>query len=132
MARMLERPDPAAAPASPPRTDPITFEVLRHRLWQINDEQGRTIINVSGSPVAYEANDMNTVIADPSGATVFVGPYMTILVGPLSLIIRNAVATFGADGIRPGDMYITNDPWLGAVHQNDLVLVAPVHWQGEL
>ncbi|HZU04617.1 MAG TPA: hydantoinase B/oxoprolinase family protein [Chloroflexota bacterium] len=104
----------------------------RYTLWQINDEQGRTIINVSGSPVAYEANDMNTVIADPSGATVFVGPYMTILVGPLSLIIRNVLATFGADGVHPGDMYITNDPWLGAVHQNDMILVAPVHWEGEL
>ncbi len=47
-----------------PRTDLITFEVLRHRLWQINDEQGRSIINVSGSPVASEVNDFNVGLAD--------------------------------------------------------------------
>ena len=38
-----------------PRSDLITFEVVRHRLWQINDEQGRSIINVSGSPVPVHA-----------------------------------------------------------------------------
>ena len=47
-----------------PRSDLITFEVVRHRLWQINDEQGRSIINVSGSPVASETNDFNVALAD--------------------------------------------------------------------
>ena len=52
------------------RNDPVTFEVLRHRLWQINDEQGKTIIRVSGSPVATEGNDFNVAIADAAGELV--------------------------------------------------------------
>ena len=99
-----------------PRTDLITFEVLRHRLWQINDEQGRSIINVSGSPVASEVNDFNVGLADAEGALVCLGPYNIFHVSSIGLMIRNALKLFG-DGqhIGEGDIYICNDPWMGAV-----------------
>ena len=50
--------------------DPIDFEVLRHRLWMINDEQGRVAAQVSGSPAVYEAKDFNTSLLTPR-ATAF-------------------------------------------------------------
>ena len=53
--------------------DPITLEVLRHRLWMINDEQGRVAAQVSGSPVVYEAKDFNTSLLTPEGDSLFVG-----------------------------------------------------------
>jgi hypothetical protein len=47
MSAKAQKKDPAAAPDRfVPRSDLVTFEVVRHRLWQINDEQGRSIINV--------------------------------------------------------------------------------------
>ena len=49
-----------AVAASRLRLDPRTFEILRHRLWYINDEGALTISRVSGSPVATEVFDMNT------------------------------------------------------------------------
>lgn len=118
---------PAADAAFVPRTDPVTFEVLRHRLWQVNEEQGDTILNVSGSPVAYDVNDFNVVIADPSGEVVCLGPYMTVHGATLQLVIRNAVEMFRDEPLRPGTMLLVNDPWLGAAHQNDVCLIAPVH-----
>ena len=39
--------------------DPITFEVVKHRLWQINDEQGLAIKTISASPIVVEGNDYN-------------------------------------------------------------------------
>lgn len=39
--------------------DPITFEVIKHRLLQINDEQGITIKTLSSSPIVVEGNDFN-------------------------------------------------------------------------
>ena len=116
-----------------PRTDPVTYEVLRHRLWQINDEQGRTILNVSGSPVASEANDFNAGIANADGELISVGPYIVVHMVALSLVIRSALAMFGGkEGIEPGAMFLVNDPWLGAVHQNDVCVIAPVHLDGRL
>ena len=54
---------PEITPRSPDASisiDPVTLEVLRHRLWMINDEQGRVAAQLSGSPVVYEAKDFNS------------------------------------------------------------------------
>ena len=116
-----------------PSTDLVTFEVLRHRLWQINDEQGRSIINVSGSPVASEVNDFNVGLADAAGNLVCLGPYNLFHVSSIGLMIRNAQKLFGQGRqVREGDIYICNDPWMGAVHHSDVCLIAPVFYEGEL
>ncbi|MFZ2526172.1 MAG: hydantoinase B/oxoprolinase family protein [Rhodococcus sp. (in: high G+C Gram-positive bacteria)] len=114
-----------------PRTDPITFEVLRHRLWQINDEQGRTVINVSGSPVASEANDFGVALTDAEGNLVTLGQYLIHHTAAISEVVRNAIESLG-DEVGVGDVYLTNDPWMGALHQNDVCCVAPVHHDGTL
>src|SRR5215217_4877087 len=101
----------------------VTFEVLRHRLWQINDEQGRTLINVSGSPVATEVNDFNVAIAAADGTLVAIGPYIIGQLAALSLLTRNVLDVLGPAGVAEGDMYLCNDPWLGALHQNDVCVL---------
>ena len=112
------------------RNDPVTFEVLRHRLWQLNDEQGQTIIRVSGSPVATEGNDFNVAIADAEGELVATGPYIVMHVAAITHVIRNTIALLGEAGIAEGEMYLVNDPWMGAGHQNDFCIVQPVFWEG--
>lgn len=114
------------------RNDPITFEVLRHRLWQINDEQGQTIIRVSGSPVATEGNDFNVAITDAEGNLIAVGPYIVMHVAAITFVIRATIDLIGLKGIRSGDMYLVNDSWMGTGHQNDFCLVQPVFHDGEL
>ena len=58
------------------RVDPITFEVLRHRLWSINNEAAITLKRVSGSPVATEIQDFNTSLCTADGQNFMVGPYI--------------------------------------------------------
>jgi N-methylhydantoinase B len=113
--------------------DRVTFEVLRHRLGQINDEQGTTLKRVSGSPIVTDANDFNVTIADERGKTVSFGPYVMYHASVTDLII-NWILNHRADdpGIEPGDMFLCNDPWVGAVHQNDTVILAPVFSDNEL
>lgn len=112
--------------------DPVTFEILKHRLWQINDEQGTTLKRVSGSPVASEVQDFNVGIADPSGRLVVTGMHLLAHVTGLSEVISNCMKIVGLENIRAGDMFVTNDPWMGAVHQNDVAVVAPLHQDGVL
>ena len=128
----MNRPsDPNLSRKFKPRTDPITFEVLRHRIWQINDEQGKTLLNMSGSQIATEANDFNVAIADAEGNLIVVGAYILNQLAPLTLLVQGAVRTLGND-IAEGDMYLCNDPWFGCVHQNDVCVLAPFFWQGKL
>ena len=117
----------------PVAVDFVTDEVLSHRLWHICDEAGVTIRHVSGSPVATEANDFMTVIADENGDVVFMTPYLlyqaTVFEPMIKWTLQNRSAS---PGIDDGDMFLCNDPWVGAVHQNDVALFAPVFHEGKL
>jgi N-methylhydantoinase B len=113
--------------------DKVDFEVLRHRLYQINDEQGTTLKQISGSPIVTDAYDFNVTIGDERGNTVSFGPYVMYHASVTDLIINWILEhRSGSPGIDEGDMFICNDPWVGAVHQNDTVVLAPVFHEGEI
>src|SRR6266851_1968673 len=61
--------------------DPVTFEVIRHNLWNINEEHGATIQRISGSPVAMYALDLNPSILTEDAEFIFFGPYMQYMSG---------------------------------------------------
>ena len=113
--------------------DLITFEVVSHRLWQICDEMGATLRKVSGSPVATEAADFATMIADENGAGVYMGPYVLNHAVVLEDIISwTLIHRADNPGIAGNDMFLCNDPWVGAAHQNDVAIYAPLFLNGEL
>ncbi len=113
--------------------DPVTYEVIRHNLWQINEEHGATIQRLSGSPVAMYALDLNPSILTEDAEFVYFGPYMQYMSGVTDTQVKWTME-FRSDnpGINEGDMFIANDPWVGAAHQQDVMLLCPVFWEGEL
>jgi N-methylhydantoinase B len=114
------------------RTDAILFEVLRHRLWAINDEAATTIARISGSPVANESYDFNTALMDNEGNVVIIGAYVMAHACALDRVVRYVIDEHTDNpGIGPGDMFLTNDPYVGAMHQPDVVVVAPIFVDGE-
>lgn len=115
------------------RLDPVTFEVLRHRLWAINDEGAATLRRVSGSPVATEILDFNTSIMNARGDSVLIGVYIGAHAISQQFIVQKILAEYLENpGVEEDDMFICSDPYSGALHQNDITVVAPIHWQGEL
>jgi N-methylhydantoinase B len=113
--------------------DPITYEVVRHALWNVNEEHGATIQRLSGSPVAMYALDLNPSILTEDGEFVYFGPYMQYMSGVTDTQVK-WILEYRSDnpGIRDGDMFLANDPWVGAAHQQDVMLICPVFWNGEL
>ena len=113
--------------------DPITFEVVRHALWNVNEEHGATIQRLSGSPVAMYALDLNPSILTEDAEFVYFGPYMQYMSGVTDTQVKWTLENRSANpGIRDGDMFLANDPWVGAAHQMDVMLLCPVFWKGEL
>jgi N-methylhydantoinase B len=110
--------------------DPITYEVVKHRLWQINDEQGTTIRNLSTSPIVVEGNDFNVGLFTAEGDLAVAGPYVLSHVTTMDAVIKNVIARVG-DDVADGDMYLVNDPCLGALHQNDAAVVSPIFFDGQ-
>lgn len=114
-------------------TDPITYEILRHRLQTMTEEAAVTMKRVSGSPVASEIGDLNVAIMDRFGACVVLGQYSISKGSTLSNVVKDVLEWYSDDpGIAPGDGYICNDPYVGVMHQNDVALVMPVFAENEL
>lgn len=113
--------------------DPVTFEVIRHKLWNINEEHGATIQRISGSPVAIYALDLNPSILTEDAEFVYFGPYMQYMSGVADTQVKWILENRSDNpGIRPGDMFLANDPWVGAAHQMDVMLICPLFCGDEL
>lgn len=112
------------------RLDPITYEVIRNRLWAINDEQAQTAARKSGSQFIYEAFDFNAGLLDADGNGLFAGVYVLFHTTSLDMTVKTILERFPE--VRDGDMFITNDPWVGAIHFNDFVVVTPIFAEGEI
>ena len=113
--------------------DPVTFEVVRHGMWNINEEHGGTIQRVSGSPIAMYALDLNPTIMTEDAEFVYVGPYMQYMSGVADTQVKWTLENRSENpGINDGDMFLANDPWVGAAHQQDVMLLCPVFWGGRL
>ena len=115
------------------RVDPITHEVLRHALWNVNVEHGNTLMRISGSPICAYGHDFNPAILDARGDFIFFGPFLQYLAANISGSVKWTLENrSGNPGIREGDMFLFTDPWIGCSHQSDAGVIAPVFVEGQL
>jgi N-methylhydantoinase B len=112
-------------------TDPITFEVIRHSLWNINQEHSSIIENLSVSPITLETRDYQTALLTEDGQILFFGLGVQYFAGWMDWVIKYVIQHHG-DEIRDGDMWLVNDPWVGTAHQPDVNLLCPVFHEGRL
>jgi N-methylhydantoinase B len=111
--------------------DPITLEIIRGKLLAIADEMGIALARSSMSPVIYEVLDFACgicdaeaqLVAQTNGITLFTGTFA----GQVEFIRRKFKKR-----MRPGDIYMTNDPYKGGTHTPDIALIKPVFVDGEV
>ncbi len=115
------------------RLDVLTFEILRHRLWYVNDEGALTISRLSGSPVATEVYDMNTGLMTADGSLVYIDTFICAQATTLSHHVRWLLREYGDNpGFSEGDLFVCNDPYVSVCHQNCVQVVGPIFWEGKL
>jgi N-methylhydantoinase B len=120
----------SARPLEDAAIDPITFEVIKHRLWQINDEQGLAIKTISSSPVVVEGNDFNVGLFTAEGQLCTAGAGSLVHVATMGKTLKSILELAGE--IEDGDVFLTNDPFLGALHQSDVVIASPLFLDGRI
>ncbi len=109
-----------------PIIDPVTFEVIRHKLMSITEEQRIAFQSISGSPVVTEASDYFTGLFLADGTIATMGYKVATQGGPMTLAIKMLMELFPVEKLRPGDVFLANDPYRGAVHQNDILVLQPL------
>jgi N-methylhydantoinase B len=115
------------------RLDAVTFEVLRHKLDEIVAEAYHTIGRVSGSPVVYEIGDHQEALLTASGDVVGFGAGVLHWVRSLSAGVQHVIGDYSENpGFAEDDQFLLNDTYVASVHGNDVQLLAPIFWHGEL
>lgn len=111
--------------------DPITMSVVFHRLGTINKEMGITMTRTSRSPIFAEVHDFSCAICDwvPRIVAQVDGvPSHTAS----SMMAAQAIVSKFRDIMKPGDVYLINDPYEGGTHLADVTVVKPIYFQNEL
>jgi N-methylhydantoinase B len=126
-AETLRIPDTLKLHTGAADVDPVTFEVIRYSLMNANLEHGQTIQRLAVSPVTMITRDFQPSILTESGDLVFLGPYLQYFSNAQALTIKWILENRGDNpGIEPGDMFVSNDPYVGTPHQPDTIVAAPV------
>ncbi|WP_295372440.1 hydantoinase B/oxoprolinase family protein [uncultured Pseudacidovorax sp.] len=115
-------------PSSPAQdVDPIFLEIFWTRLRSAVSEAAKLIVRTSFSTLSSEANDFAVVMTDSQGRTIAENAgAIPSFIGTLGNTVRAMLEAIGAAHMRPDDIYITNNPWIGTGHLNDVCLVKPL------
>jgi N-methylhydantoinase B len=115
------------------RFDAIALEVLWTRLISVVDEAAKAIVRTSFSTLSNEANDFACVLTDARGHALAQNTgSIPSFIGTLPATVRHFLRDMGAKAMRPGDVLITNNPWMGTGHLSDVCLVKPIFHGGRL
>jgi N-methylhydantoinase B len=119
--------------AEEPEVDPVSYEVIRNSLQNINLENGHTIQKLSISPITMINRDFQCAILTETGDVMFMGPYLMYLANTLGIMTKWVLENRSDNpGIDDGDVFLCSDPYVGSSHQQDTGLTSPVFWEGEL
>ncbi|MBJ3776919.1 hydantoinase B/oxoprolinase family protein [Acuticoccus mangrovi] len=102
------------------------MQVMWDRLISVVEEQAQTLIRTSFSPTVREAGDLSAGVFDLEGRMLAQAVTGTPgHVNSMAVAIAPFLAEFPLETMRPGDAYITNDPWLVSGHLHDITVVTP-------
>jgi N-methylhydantoinase B len=119
-----------------PDLDPITYEVLRSRLYHKNLEQADIVQRVAGSQPVIVARDFATALMAENGDIICVSPTLQYFASQADLVVKwtleHRSGSTGQGGIRDGDVFLQNDPFIAAAQQPDTAVFAPIFWDGQV
>ena len=110
--------------------DPITLEILWRRLISVVDEADGAVARTAFSSLLRDAHDYTCMFTDKKGRELAQGSFATPgQSGAMALGIKNLVNKLPLDEYKPGDAFITNDPWALAGHLNDICVMSPIFYK---
>jgi N-methylhydantoinase B len=111
----------------------IQRQIMWNRLISVVEEQAQTMIRTAFSTTVREAGDLSAGIFDLTGRMMAQAVTGTPgHVNSMAESVNHFLRKFPAETMKPGDHYITNDPWLGTGHLHDLTVVTPAFHRGRI
>lgn len=126
---MMDHKDPTTEALSddPASNRTIRLQVIWTRLISVVEEQARLLMRTAFSPTVREAGDLSAGVFDTRARLVAQAVTGTPgHVNSMAAAVGHFLDVFPIDTMRPGDHFITNDPWLASGHLHDVTVVSPV------
>jgi N-methylhydantoinase B len=113
--------------------DPIELEILWKRLISVVDEASAAFVRTCFSTLVRDGNDFAIVLTDAQGRSLAQSTMsLPGFIGCLPATVRHFLEKFPAQTMKPGDVFITNDPWKGSGHVHDVTTATPIFNKGKL
>ncbi|WP_281995176.1 hydantoinase B/oxoprolinase family protein [Ruegeria faecimaris] len=111
-------------------TTDTRLQVMWNRLLAVVEEQGQALIRAAFSPIVRECGDISAGIFDLQGRML--AQAVTGTPGHINTMaeaVKTLRSRFQLQDMKPGDIYLTNDPWIASGHLNDFLLMMPVFYK---
>lgn len=113
--------------------DIVAQNVLWNRLISVCEEQANALMRAAFGAIVREAGDLSAGVFDARGDMLAQAVTGTPgHVNTMAASVRAMLNIIPAEGLKPGDALVTNDPWLGAGHVFDFVVVTPAFLGGQI
>lgn len=130
---MLDAPNEhgGAQQSAPSDIDPVTVEIIQNALISFIREMRGTIIRTAFGPVIWEAHDFSCGLLAPDGELVALSEDNPSHIIPTMYSVSALQNRFEKD-IKPGDIFVVNDPYVLGTHMNDVAHLHPIFIRGDL
>jgi 5-oxoprolinase (ATP-hydrolysing) len=105
--------------------DPVMLEIFNNLFMSIAEQMGLRLQNTAYSVNIKERLDFSCAIFDAAGNLIANAPHMPVHLGSMGESIKTVMRE-NAGGMRPGDVYMLNDPYHGGTHLPDVTVISPV------
>lgn len=112
--------------------DAVTFSVVSHSLIATCKEMTMSLLRAAYSTIIREASDASAGLLDTEGNIVAQADDMPIHLNSMSEAFRGLMEKHDLTTLEPGEILITNDPFHGGQHLNDIFIFSPIHSEGRL
>jgi N-methylhydantoinase B/oxoprolinase/acetone carboxylase alpha subunit len=111
--------------------DPVSLEIMWSRMLNITEEMWTTTLRTAVSTIIASANDFGCEVLDAEGRSI-AHAYRSMPVFNMTMpnVTKAILEKYPVEAIKPGDVFMTNDPWLCAGHLPDIAIVTPIFFQG--
>ena len=113
--------------------DAVSLGIMWDRLVSLTDEIVSTLVRSSFSTIVYESYDLTVAVLDADTHTIAQGTFgIPAFIGSAPVTARHMLKRFPAETLKPGDIIVTNDPWMGTGHLYDITMMRPVFRRGRI
>ena len=114
------------------RLDPVTFEVLRSSFEYVCGRMSTVLQKAAFSPIIYDMVDFSNAIYNEKLELLGQTANCPVHIAAMHFSAQASVKHFGFESLRPGDIFVLNDPYDGGTHLNDMTFTMPVFFDGDI